>query len=72
MGRSQVDFWNASLNSLDLLYENGNLKKRFKKKILYNSLMGCSPFANSRFQMGVTVMGFAEHFGHYRTCYNQY
>ena len=27
--------------------------------------MGCSPFANSRFQMGVTVMGFAEHFGQY-------
>ena len=26
--------------------------------------MGCSPFANYRFQMGVTVMGFAEHFGH--------
>ena len=25
--------------------------------------MGCSPFANSRFQMGVTVMGFAEDFG---------
>ena len=25
--------------------------------------MGCSPFANSHFQMGVTVMGFAEHFG---------
>ena len=27
--------------------------------------MGCFPFANSRFQMGVTVMGFAEHFGLY-------
>ena len=26
--------------------------------------MGWFPFANSRFQMGVTVMGFAEHFGH--------
>ena len=26
--------------------------------------MGCSPLANSRFQMGVTIMGFAEHFGH--------
>ena len=25
--------------------------------------MGCFPFANSCFQMGVTVMGFAEHFG---------
>ena len=25
--------------------------------------MGCFPFANSRFQMGVTVMGFAEDFG---------
>ena len=27
--------------------------------------MGCFPFANSRFQMGVTVMGFAEDFGQY-------
>ena len=26
--------------------------------------MGCFPFANSHFQMGATVMGFAEHFGH--------
>ena len=25
--------------------------------------MGCSPFGNSRFQMGVTEMGFAEDFG---------
>ena len=25
--------------------------------------MGCSPFENSRFQMGVTEMGFAEDFG---------
>ena len=30
--------------------------------------MGCSPFANSRFQMGVTVMGFVEHFGHSLWC----
>ena len=26
--------------------------------------MGCPLFSNSHFQMGVTVMGFAEHFGH--------
>ena len=26
--------------------------------------MGCSLFSNSHFQMGVTVMGFAEDFGH--------
>ena len=26
--------------------------------------MGCFPFANSCLQMGVTVMGFAEDFGH--------
>ena len=26
--------------------------------------MGCIPFANFHFQVGVTVMGFAEHFGH--------
>ena len=25
--------------------------------------MGCFPLANYHFQMGVTVMGFAEHFG---------
>ena len=25
--------------------------------------MGCFPFANFHFQIGVTVMGFAEHFG---------
>ena len=25
--------------------------------------MGCSLFSNSHFQMGVTVMGIAEHFG---------
>ena len=28
-------------------------------------LMGCSLFSNSHFQMGVTVMGFAEPFGLY-------
>ena len=27
--------------------------------------MGCSLFSNSQVQMGVTVMGFAEHFGLY-------
>ena len=27
--------------------------------------MGCSLFSSSHFQMGVTVMGFGEHFGHY-------
>jgi len=47
----------------NLLYENGNLKKEISKNILYNPPMGCFPFANSRFQMGVTVMGFAEDFG---------
>ena len=46
-----------------LLYENGNLKKEISKNILYNPSMGCFPFANSRFQMGVTVTGFAEDFG---------
>ena len=25
--------------------------------------MGCSLFSNSHLQMGVTIMGFAEHFG---------
>ena len=27
--------------------------------------MGCPLFSNFHFQMGVTVMGFAEHFGHH-------
>ena len=43
--------------------------EQFFKKILYNPLMGCSLFSNYNFQMGVhfqmgvTVIGFAEHFG---------
>ena len=40
------------------------MKKEISKNILYNPPIGCFPFANSRFQMGVTVMGFAEDFGH--------
>ena len=39
-------------------------EKIFFKKVLYKPLMGCSLFSNSHFQMGVTVMGFAEHFRH--------
>ena len=43
----------------NLLCENRNFKRKFHKKTL------CTPlFANSRFQMGVTVMGFARDFGH--------
>ena len=38
-------------------------EKKISKKILYNPLMGCSPIQNSRLQIGVTLMGFAEHFG---------
>ena len=33
------------------------------KKILQNPLIGCFPFVNSSFKMGVTVMWFVEHFG---------
>ena len=33
--------------------------------------MGCFPFPNYRFQMGVTVMGFAEHFGLFLAKSNQ-
>ena len=47
----------------NLLCENRNLKRNFSKKVIYKPLMGCSLFSNSHFQMGVTVMGFAEHFG---------
>ena len=38
-------------------------EKIFFKKSPINPLMGCSLFSNYHFQMGVTVMGFAEHFG---------
>ena len=38
-------------------------KETFQKKIIYKPLVGCSLSLNSHFQMGVTVMGFAEHFG---------
>ena len=47
----------------NLLCGDGNLKRIFSKKVLYNPLMGCSPFANYQIQMGVTRMRFAEHFG---------
>ena len=40
------------------------MKRNISKKVIYKPLMGCSLFSNSHFQMGVTVMGFAEHFGH--------
>ena len=33
--------------------------------------MGCFLFGNLCFQMGITVMGFAEHFGHYVTYFFQ-
>ena len=46
----------------NLLCKNGNLMGNFSKKVIYKPLMGCSLFSNSLFQMGVTVMGFAEHF----------
>ena len=49
----------------NLLCENRNLKRNFSKKGLYNPLMVCFLFSNYHFQMGVTVMGFAEHFGLY-------
>ena len=41
-------------------------KEIFQKKIIYKPLMGCSLFQNSHFQMGVTVMGFPEHFGQWQ------
>ena len=47
-----------------VFYVKLEIWKKKSKEILYNPLMGCFPFANSRFQMGVTLMGFAEHFGH--------
>jgi len=41
-------------------FENG---EKFAYVIKVCPLMGCNPFANYHFQMEVTVMGFAEHFG---------
>ena len=49
---------------LESLCENGNLKRNFSKKVLYNPLMGYFLFLNFHFQMGIAVMGFVEHFGH--------
>ena len=43
----------------NLLCEN-KFEKNFFKNFLYNPLMGCSLFSNYHFQMGVTVMRFAE------------
>ena len=40
-----------------------NFEKIFFKKSHIQTLMGYSLFSNSHFQMGFTVMGFAEHFG---------
>ena len=40
------------------------LERKFEK-VLYNTLMGCSSFPSYHCQMGVTIMGFAEHFGSY-------
>ena len=48
----------------NLISENGNLNRKFSKKVQYDPPMGCSPFSNLHFQMGVTLMGFAEDFGH--------
>ena len=48
----------------NLLCEYRNLKRIFSKKVLHNPLMGFSLFSNYHFQMEVSVMGFAEHFGH--------
>ena len=47
----------------NFLCENRNLKRIFSKKVLHNPLMGHSLFSNFHFQMRVTIMGFAEHFG---------
>ena len=38
-------------------------KRKFEKKFFKKSPLGYSPFANYHLQMGVTVLGFAEHFG---------
>ena len=54
---------------LEFLMWKWKFESKFFKKILHNSLMGCSPFANYRFKMGITVIGFAEHFGQEIECW---
>ena len=57
---SLSNWWKYIFCSIwNLLCENRNLKRIFLKKVPYNPLMGCFPFANHHFQMGVTIMGFA-------------
>ena len=43
-------------------------ESKFFKKNPIQPPKGALPFANSRFQLGVTVMGFAEHFGQGLLC----
>ena len=47
-----------------ILYVTTEIWNGIFQKVTYKPLMGFSLFSNSHFQMGVTVMGFAEHFGH--------
>ena len=68
--------WNLSwFNIIDLLVHY--TKKLFRNCMKNHDLrlhttmillMGCFPFSNYHFQMGVTVMGFAEHFGYWQSC----
>ena len=46
-------------------------KNFFLKKVIYKSLMGCFLFSNSNLQLGVTVMGYAEHFGLKVVCHSK-
>ena len=47
-----------------IFYVRTEIWKEIFPKVIYKPLMGCSLFSNFHFQMGVTVIGFAEHFGH--------
>ena len=61
--RTSVTACTFDENTFSAPFENGNLKRNFTREFVYKPLMGCSLFSNSHFQMGITVMGFAEHFG---------
>ena len=54
------------LPHLESFMWNPKFERNFSIKVLYNPPMEYFPFANYHFQMGYTVMGFAEHFGQCR------
>ena len=54
------------LPHLESFMQKRKFENTFLKKTLIQPPNGCFPFANYGFKMWVTVMGFAEYFGHYQ------